>query len=48
MTNKSELSQIERQFLITFEKVAVGMAHVALEGKFLRINNKRNAILILD
>ena len=40
MTKKSELNQIERQFLITFEQAAVGIAHVGIEGGFMRINSK--------
>jgi two-component system sensor histidine kinase UhpB len=37
--------QSEDRFRITFEQAAVGMAHVSLEGRFLRINEKFCEIL---
>ncbi|MDX2448597.1 MAG: PAS domain S-box protein, partial [Desulfobacterales bacterium] len=36
----SELSESEARFRATFEQVAVGVAHLSLEGEFLRINKK--------
>lgn len=34
------LLESERQFRATFEQAAVGIAHVALDGRFLRINDR--------
>ena len=36
----SELSDSESRFRATFEQAAVGIAHVSLEGRFLRLNQK--------
>ena len=36
----SQLMETESRFRATFEQAAVGVAHVSLEGKFLRINSK--------
>ncbi len=36
----SQLMETESRFRATFEQAAVGVAHVSLEGKFLRINQK--------
>lgn len=36
----SELSQSEERFRSTFEQAAVGIAHISMEGRFLRINKK--------
>jgi formate hydrogenlyase transcriptional activator len=36
----SELSESESRFRATFEQAAVGVAHVSLEGSFLRVNRK--------
>lgn len=33
-----ELKQVENKFKNTFEKAAVGMAHVGLDGKWLQVN----------
>ena len=35
-----KLSRSERRFRATFEQAAVGIAHVAVDGRFLRINQK--------
>ncbi len=35
-----ELESVERRFRITFDRAAVGMAHVAPNGRWLRINDK--------
>jgi len=35
-----QLSRSERRFRATFEQAAVGIAHVAIDGRFLRINQK--------
>lgn len=35
-----ELSDSEKRFRATFEQAAVGIAHVALDGKFLRLNQR--------
>ena len=37
---KEELQDSEERFRATFEQAAVGIAHVSLEGGFLRINKK--------
>ena len=34
------LMETESRFRATFEQAAVGVAHVSLDGKFLRINDK--------
>jgi len=36
----SQLMETESRFRATFEQVAVGIAHVSLDGKFLRVNQK--------
>jgi PAS domain S-box-containing protein len=36
----SQLMESESRFRATFEQAAVGVAHVSLEGKFLRLNRK--------
>ncbi len=38
--NEYELHERERRFRATFEQAAVGMAHVALDGRWLRVNQK--------
>ena len=38
------LEQSEKRFRVTFEQAAVGVAHVAPDGKFLRINSKFSEI----
>ena len=35
-----EIQQSERRFRATFEQAAVGIAHVAVDGKWLRVNQK--------
>lgn len=37
---EEQLSESERRFRLTFELVAVGIAHVALDGNFLLVNQK--------
>jgi len=37
---EAAVRESEARFRATFEQVAVGMAHVALEGRFLRVNQK--------
>lgn len=37
---ESKLRESERRFLITFERAAVGMAHVSPDGRWLRVNKK--------
>jgi diguanylate cyclase (GGDEF)-like protein/PAS domain S-box-containing protein len=39
------LKRIERRFQATFEQSAVGIAHLALDGRFLRVNDKICALL---
>ena len=36
----SELMESESRFRATFEQAAVGVAHVSLEGRFMRVNEK--------
>jgi len=36
----AEVIEGEQRFRVTFEQAAVGIAHVSLEGRFLRINRK--------
>jgi len=36
----AEVKESEQRFRVTFEQAAVGIAHVSLEGRFLRINKK--------
>jgi PAS domain S-box-containing protein len=36
----SQLMETESRFRATFEQAAVGVAHVSLDGKFLRVNKK--------
>ena len=36
----AEVIESEQRFRVTFEQAAVGIAHVSLEGRFLRINRK--------
>ena len=36
----SELAESEERFRSTFEQAAVGVAHVALDGRFLRVNQQ--------
>ncbi len=40
-----EIRQSERQFRSTFENAAVGIAHVALDGKWLQVNQRLCAIV---
>ncbi|GHO87369.1 PAS domain S-box protein [Dictyobacter formicarum] len=42
---RSEVRQTERRFRATFEQAAVGMAHVALDGRWLQVNQKLCDIL---
>ena len=44
----SKLRQSERRFRITFERAAVGMAHVAPDGRWLRVNRKLCEIVGYD
>ncbi len=37
---EEELKESEERFRATFEQAAVGMAHVALDGRWLRVNEK--------
>jgi PAS domain S-box-containing protein len=39
-TDVSELRDNEHRFRTTFENAAVGIAHVALDGRWLRVNNR--------
>ncbi len=39
-TDVSELQQSEERFRATFENAAVGMAHVGLDGEWLRVNDR--------
>ncbi len=39
------LRENEERFRTTFEQVAVGIAHVSLEGRYLRVNQRLCAIL---
>jgi len=43
--NKAELHERERRFEATFEQAAVGIAHVATDGRWLRVNRKLCEIL---
>ncbi len=38
--SKTELSKSEEKFRATFEQAAVGIAHVGLDGRWLRVNQK--------
>ncbi|OGR35569.1 MAG: hypothetical protein A2051_14255 [Desulfovibrionales bacterium GWA2_65_9] len=38
--HKSQLRERERRFEATFEQAAVGIAHLALDGRWLRVNRK--------
>jgi len=38
--NDAALRAIDRQFRTTFENAAVGIAHVALDGRWLRVNDR--------
>ncbi len=38
--HRSELRERERRFEATFEQAAVGVAHVGLDGRWLRVNRK--------
>ncbi|MBW4505203.1 MAG: PAS domain S-box protein [Scytonematopsis contorta HA4267-MV1] len=38
--SKTELSESEEKFRATFERAAVGIAHVNLDGRWLRVNQK--------
>jgi PAS domain S-box-containing protein len=40
-----ELQESEERFRATFEQAAVGVAHVSLEGRFLRVNQKFSDIV---
>ena len=42
----NELSESEWRFHCTFDLAAVGIAHVSLEGKFLRVNRKWSEIVL--
>lgn len=37
---EASLQESEERFCVTFEQAAVGMAHVGVEGQFLRVNQK--------
>ncbi|GCE24217.1 PAS domain S-box protein [Dictyobacter kobayashii] len=37
---RTEVRQTERRFQATFEQAAVGMAHVALDGRWLQVNQR--------
>lgn len=41
----TEVKETEQRFQSTFEQAAVGMAHVALDGRWLQVNRKMSAIL---
>ena len=45
---EQQLNQIEARFEATFEQSSLGMAMVALDGKFLRINRKFAELSALD
>ena len=45
---EESLRESEERFRATFEQVAVGIAHVDLEGRFLRVNDKLCAITGYD
>lgn len=45
---EESLRESEERFRATFEQVAVGIAHVDLEGRFLRVNDKFCAITGYD
>src|SRR5262249_9453318 len=36
----AEVRESEQRFRVTFEQAAVGIAHVALDGRWLRVNQK--------
>ncbi len=40
LQNEHELQEREQRFRATFEQAAVGMAHVTLDGRWLRVNQK--------
>ncbi|WP_444997268.1 PAS domain S-box protein [Aliikangiella sp. IMCC44359] len=42
---EQEIKTLALDFLTTFEQAAVGIAHVSLDGRFLKINNKLSEIL---
>lgn len=42
---RNQLQKVERRFQMTFEQVAVGMAHVALDGHWLLVNQRLCDIL---
>jgi PAS domain S-box-containing protein len=42
---EQELARSEERFRATFEQAAVGIAHVALDGRWLRVNDKLCAIV---
>ncbi|MEZ4869201.1 MAG: PAS domain S-box protein [Caldilineaceae bacterium] len=42
---ETALQRSEAQFRSAFEQAAVGMAHVAIEGRYLRVNNRLCTIL---
>ncbi len=44
-TSEQELRQSEERFRSAFEQAAVGMAHLALDGRYLRVNNRLCEIL---
>lgn len=45
LTTRQAHTQIEEQFREAFEQAAVGMAHVGLDGRWLRVNDKLCTIL---
>ncbi len=42
---EARITQLAKDFLTTFEQAAVGIAHVALDGSWLKVNNKICEIL---
>ncbi len=43
--SKQELEEREERFRVTFDQAAVGMAHVGLDGRLLRVNERFAAIV---